>query len=76
MRSYIGYITEITPIKDGCMFTLRCFGYSVVVVAGAGIDAEMAISANIFIDYAFDVLGDGVYDLCIEILKEKGLWKI
>ena len=46
------------------------------VVAGAGIDAEMAISANIFIDYAFEVLGDGVYDLCIEILKEKGLWKI
>ena len=46
------------------------------VVAGAGIDAEMAISANIFIDYAFEVLGDGVYDLCIEILKEKGLWQI
>jgi len=46
------------------------------VVAGAGIDAETAISANIFIDYAFEVLGDGVYDLCIEILKEKGLWQI
>ena len=35
MRSYIGYITEITPIKDGCMFTLVCYGYSVVVAAGA-----------------------------------------
>lgn len=46
------------------------------VVAGAGIDAETAISANIFIDYAFEVLGDGVYDLCIEIFKEKGLWQI
>ena len=46
------------------------------VVAGAGIDAETAISANIFIDYAFEVLGDGVYDLCIEILKEIGLWQI
>ena len=46
------------------------------VVAGAGIDAETAISANIFIDYAFEVLGDDVYDLCIEILKEKGLWQI
>lgn len=46
------------------------------VVAGDGIDAETAISANIFIDYTFEVLGDGVYDLCIEILKEKGLWQI
>lgn len=30
---------------------------------------------NAFIDYAFSVLGDGVYDLCIEIIKEKGLWE-
>lgn len=42
------------------------------VVAGAGIDAETAISANIFIDYAFDVLGDDVYDVCTEIAIENG----
>ena len=47
MRSYIGYITEITPIKDGCMFTLRCYGYSVVVVAGA----DLAMGLKEFENY-------------------------
>lgn len=42
------------------------------VVAGAGIDAETAISANIFIDYAFEVLGEDVYKVCEEIFVENG----
>lgn len=38
-------------------------------------DEDMATSANVFICHAFDVLGDDVYEVCMEIFIEKG-WMI
>ena len=47
MNSYSGYIKDIVPIEDGCMFTLVCYGYSVVVVAGA----DLAMGLEEFENY-------------------------
>lgn len=42
------------------------------VVAGDGVPDELATSVNIFISYAFDVLGDDVHKVCEEIFVENG----
>ena len=42
------------------------------IVAGDRVSEEIATSANIFVSYAFDVLGDDVYKVCEEIFVENG----
>lgn len=42
------------------------------IVAGDRVSEEIATSANIFISYAFEVLGEDVYKVCEEIFVENG----
>lgn len=42
-----------------------------VVAVDGVIDEETATLANIFIDDAFEHLGDEVYDICMEIFNER-----
>lgn len=62
---YSGYIKDITPIKDGCMFELRCNGYSVVVVAGA----DLAIGLVEFESYTITGCEDETGSIVAESIE-------